>query len=439
MLKAGFCRLDVSPPLGIDMPGYYERRCSKGFHDPLTVTAIALDNGEEKAVLFTVDAIGITMPMQDKMKQAVALRCAMSEHGVFIACTHTHTGCHLDGSDRMDADYERHFIRKLTDCAQLACGDAKPVQVYISRGEAKDIAFVRRFRMKDGSTQTNPGLSNPHIDHAIGEPDETVQLIVLKQEMGKEIILVNFQVHPDVVGGELYAPDYPGFVRKFVEEEMENTCCAYFNGCQGDTNHVDVRLPKGSLSKGIPIARHMGRVIADGVKDAYTRLMPVDNDRIGFDHVEFWVPANSGSAEEVEEAKIWKQDFISLPKGEFLKKYGSSARKKQITGFRLVKLAEKGCIGFDCTLPLRVMSIRFGDIVFTAMPGEPFTEIGRQIKATSPFAMCVVCCCANGYEGYFPLADALDGYEGMTCNYKPGVAETLIEKAIILNKSLYQK
>ncbi|MGI6538271.1 MAG: hypothetical protein ACOX22_08100 [Caldicoprobacterales bacterium] len=99
--------------------------------------------------------------------------------------------------------------------------------------------------MKNGSIKTNPGIGNPNISHPVSEPDETMQLIILKQEGGREILLVNFQVHPDVVGGTKYSADYPGFVRTFVENEMDNVCCAYFNGCQGDTNHVNVKLPKG--------------------------------------------------------------------------------------------------------------------------------------------------------------------------------------------------
>ncbi|MGI6538269.1 MAG: hypothetical protein ACOX22_08090 [Caldicoprobacterales bacterium] len=53
MLQAGFCRLDVTPPLGIDMPGYYTRRLSTGILDPLTVTAVALSDSSTQAVLIT--------------------------------------------------------------------------------------------------------------------------------------------------------------------------------------------------------------------------------------------------------------------------------------------------------------------------------------------------------------------------------------------------
>ena len=79
MLQAGFCRLDVTPPLGIDMPGYYTRRLSTGILDPLTVTAVALSDSSTQAVLITADFIGIPIPVQDQLKQAVSERCGISK------------------------------------------------------------------------------------------------------------------------------------------------------------------------------------------------------------------------------------------------------------------------------------------------------------------------------------------------------------------------
>ncbi len=72
------------------------------------------------------------------------------------------------------------------------------------------------------------------------------------------------------------------------------------------------------------------------------------------------------------------------------------------------------------------------------MPGEPFTDIGRGIKEGSQFEMTLVSCCANGYEGYFPMQSAYDegGYEARSSNFKPGVAEAIIKSSIDLLKDL---
>jgi hypothetical protein len=45
MLKAGFARLDVTPPLGVPLAGYYEKRIADGVLDPIQVNAVAVAKG----------------------------------------------------------------------------------------------------------------------------------------------------------------------------------------------------------------------------------------------------------------------------------------------------------------------------------------------------------------------------------------------------------
>ena len=71
-------------------------------------------------------------------------------------------------------------------------------------------------------------------------------------------------------------------------------------------------------------------------------------------------------------------------------------------------------------------------MVFTGLPGEPFSEIGRKIKEGSPFAMTLTCCNANGSEGYFPVDEALaeKGYERDSSLFLPGVAPELVKVSL---------
>jgi hypothetical protein len=85
-----------------------------------------------------------------------------------------------------------------------------------------------------------------------------------------------------------------------------------------------------------------------------------------------------------------------------------------------------------------VLCIALGDIAFVGLPGEPFTDIGRQIKENSPFSMTIVCCNANGSEGYFPTDEALNtkGYESSSALFLPGVAPELINTSLNTLKEL---
>ena len=59
VLYAGYHRLKVTPPMGINVPGYYEIRLSDGIINDLYIRATAFSDGEKKAIIFSCDAIGI--------------------------------------------------------------------------------------------------------------------------------------------------------------------------------------------------------------------------------------------------------------------------------------------------------------------------------------------------------------------------------------------
>ena len=61
MLKVGFGRADITPPLGVSIQGYYTPRYAKGVIDPLLATAVVFDDGEKRAVVMSLDLIGINI------------------------------------------------------------------------------------------------------------------------------------------------------------------------------------------------------------------------------------------------------------------------------------------------------------------------------------------------------------------------------------------
>ena len=88
---------------------------------------------------------------------------------------------------------------------------------------------------------------------------------------------------------------------------------------------------------------------------------------------------------------------------------------------------------------LYLSCVGFGDVCFIGFPGEPFTEMGRQTKAQSPFSMTFPCCMTNGQEGYFPMKEVfgdVNGYEASATRFEVGTAEKFIEAAVALTEEL---
>ena len=54
-LKAGFSRKDITPPLGVFMPGYYQKRNAKAILDPLQINCVAFSDGKSTALVMQFD------------------------------------------------------------------------------------------------------------------------------------------------------------------------------------------------------------------------------------------------------------------------------------------------------------------------------------------------------------------------------------------------
>ncbi len=439
-LKAGFSRVDVTPMLGIGMAGYFIPRKADGILDPLEINALALGCGDSKVVLLSIDHCGIGKEVLTPMRQHVCEVTGLPFEAVYIHATHTHTGPFLEPNptEPLEIEYAQTVTHKMADAARLALADMLPAKMGYGIGNAPNIAFVRRFRMKDGSVRTNPGVDNPDIVAPIGDVDERVNLLRFDQEGGKSLVLVNFGDHPDVVGGCKISADWPGFLRKTVEKTLDNTRCIFFNGAQGDVNHVNVH-PRGGylndmfmdfddVARGYQHAQYMGRVVAGGVLQAYDKVKYVDVDSIRFAQKLLQVPANLPEPEQMDEAKRVHALHTAGRDAE-LPYSGMMLTTVVAAAARMVRL-EHGPEAFE--MPLSAVAI--GPVALLGIPGEPFTGIGRALKEAKGWELVLPTCITNASEGYFPMLECYEegGYEAGSSNFKAGVAELIIEAGLEL-------
>ena len=443
-LYAGFSRVDITPMMGIGMAGYFVPRHAEGVLDPLQINALALACGEEKAVLISIDHCGIVKEVLNPMRQHICEVTGLAWESIYIHSTHTHTGPFLNynPTDPLEIEYARSVYHKIADAARFALDDLKPSKMGYGIGDAPNIAFVRRFRMKDGSVRTNPGVDNPEILHPIGDVDERVNVLRFDQEGGQSLVLVNFGDHPDVVGGCKISADWPGFLRQTVEKVLDNTKCIFFNGAQGDVNHVNVH-PRGGylndmfmdfddVARGYKHAQYMGRVVAGGVLQAFDKVKYVDVTSIRCAQKFLRVPANLPTAEELPDAKYINDMHVAGRDSE-LPYTGMMLTTMVASAARKVRL-EHGPDFFE--MPLSAIAI--GPVAMFGVPGEPFTGIGRALKEAPGFELVLPTCNTNAKEGYFPMMECYEegGYEAGSSNFKAGVAELLIDAGLELLKEV---
>ena len=438
--EAGFSRVNVTPMLGIAITGYYKPRYAEGVLDDLEINAVAVRKDGVSAVLLTIDNCGVESNVFDVYREDIAKATGVDASAVFIHSTHTHTGPKLCAPEAAECDFEKEYYafvrRRMTDAAKMAFDDLKPAAMGIGTGKAEKVAFLRRFLMKDGSIKTNPGVNNPDIDKPIGTVDERVNVIRIDRKEAESIVIVNFGNHPDTVGGNLISADWPGFTRRKVEKALDNVRCIFFNGAQGDVNHVNVRPEGGDLndmfmdfddvSRGYGHARHMGNVMAASVLQVYDKVEYIPVKSIKYMQKKINIPSNMPDPADMPKAyeieklhKEGRDDLIPF-KGMMLTTVVAEAE-------RMIRL-EHGPENF----PMLFSAISIGDVVFFGIPGEPFTPIGMELKKAKGWKAVLPCCLTNSSDGYFPMQDSYDegGYEARSSSFKAGVAELIIKSGI---------
>ena len=443
-LQVGFARLDNTPPLGAPINGYTFVRYSEGVLDPLEIHAVAIGDGTNTVILIAYDSLGVSKDLLLEWRGRISKRCGVPVDSIYITASHSHTAPAGPRGDIDDIakEYFASMARKIEDAAVYAVEDMRPAKMGYGIGEAKNVAFCRRYKMKDGSCMTNPGVNNPDIVAPMNEVDTRVSVVRFDREGAESVVIVNFANHPDVIGGNKISADWPGAARRFTERVLDNVRCVVVNGCQGDVNHVNVHPTGGygndlfhdfdDVDRGYNHAQYIGRVITAGVLQTYDKVKYVDVDTVSALVKTIKIPSNKPKPEELPEARRINQLHLEgrdseLPyKGMMLTTVIAEAACK----IRLANAPE--------TFDMDLIALRIGNLAFLGIPGEPFNEIGNQIKRAEGWDMVVPTCLTNGYQGYFPTFDAYaeGGYEARHSNFKAGVAERIIAGAIELLKEI---
>ena len=443
-LKVGFSRIDNTPALGAPLHGYTFIRYNEGALDALEINTVAISDGEKTAIMVTYDGLGVGKPTLTEWRERISEKTGVPVDAIYMTASHSHTA---PGSIRPDQNEvaDEFFVnmgRKIVDSAVLALRDLKPAKMGFGIGKAENVSFCRRYKMKDGSYRTNPGVNNPDIESAVSEVDTRVSVVRFDREGAETVVIVNFANHPDTVGGNRVSADWPGAMRRTVERVYDNVKCAFMNGAQGDINHVNVHPTVGygndlfndfdDVARGYGHTQYIGRVVAAGVMQAYDKVEYVDVEKIDFLVKTILIPSNRPKPEELPEAKkIW--DLYVAGRESELPYTGMMLTTKIADARRKVNLQD-GPDNFEMDL----IGIKLGDVAFVGIPGEPFSEIGNQLKLADGYKLVIPTCLTNGYQGYFPTLDAYTqgGYEAGNSNFRAGVAERIIAGGIELLKEL---
>ena len=144
-VSAGFSRVNITPPMGIDISGYYVKRIADGVLDELEINTIAIRKDGTTVLLMAVDTMGMSKAYIDSVKEYITAATNIPAEAIFIHSTHSHTTGRLGNGDpftEQESEYMQSVRRAGVNAAILAINDLKPAKMGWAIGEAKNVAFT---------------------------------------------------------------------------------------------------------------------------------------------------------------------------------------------------------------------------------------------------------------------------------------------------------
>jgi hypothetical protein len=428
--KAGFCEKDITPEIGMEAPGGYGKAYHKTVHDPCKVRASVFNDGTKTVAIVGIDALGIRRDTVLKVRAAIQSKCGIAGEHIMIGASHSHSSGPIVWIMPGEFDHASELVQQLA-YEQSTCVNPKYLEKVeqalieavceahakrvsakagVQNGRETEVAFNRRFKMRNGLTYTHPGLGNPEIVEPAGPVDPDVGVIGAWDANDPKKLLgciVNFACHATTSPGGISA-NFIHYLEKVIQGYYGKECVVVFlAGASGDITQVNnqsaYQYPSGERW-----AQHVGA-------------------RVGAEAVKVLVSMEPGNMTPVDAcSKTWNIKR-RVPDPERVKRCLEIVQSKDKSLDAAERTFAKETLMLDALLQkhpeesVEVQAIQVGPAVFVSNPAEYFCRYGLEIKAGSGFPYTFPVSLANGCVGYVPTREAFNadggGYETRLTSY----------------------
>ncbi|MBN1343170.1 MAG: neutral/alkaline non-lysosomal ceramidase N-terminal domain-containing protein [Phycisphaerae bacterium] len=400
-MLAGFAQVDITPPVAsrtdmyIPILGWPGRRGKlvEAVRDPLHAKAMAVSDGERRAVFVTCDSLGDHVGYSPPARERISLRTGLNGDDILIVATHAHTTpetCDI-GDRPVDPRWVAEMSERIAQAVTRAVDGLRPAHLRLVSRETVGLNANRRRddRPCDREMAALVALTDGH------EPFGA---------------LIFFAAHPTTVQVRPYfSADYVGHAMSLVEGEMgEGFVGLFANGCCGDVRPEAPEDESGLVRQGDAVGQVAVSLIRDvlagsgrsasgpvrtGVRRATVHRHPLPSLEDLLAERDCLVEELGGS-EELPIEDRW-------PEGRWAD---------------LVQLNERIALARGperWEAPVRGLAI--GELGLVTLPCEPLARVGEAIKhgASAPGPL------VAGYS------DPMLGYVGMRADYAEGGYETV--------------
>jgi len=354
-------------------------------HDPLTLQATCVSDGDNKVIVITTDLL-YTVAL-DEVRAAVAQACGLAVESVFYAATHNHNGpCRTD-------EYAELLCQRAVQCAREAMDSARPVVAEHARGHFDRLSHDRAepWGPVDGSVDVVQFV----------EPD-TGRTVAQWWNYGCHACSLSWDFNQ-------ISADYPGALRRRVSHALEATFpIAFFSGCTGNIQTTGMKrfssppqmylgLPKGDFE----MVERLGACVADaGLRALEQGAHPLTLAGLQWTHRHLELPIHV----ELDAAGLReRRDGLSSALSQGLAGVGlGDDLEKEIAGVLSPWLDE--LIARDPGKPqshgIAGAVLAMGDVAVAFTPLEVAWQLGSRIREQSPFPVTLISTTSLGFESY---------------------------------------
>ncbi|MFE7376870.1 neutral/alkaline non-lysosomal ceramidase N-terminal domain-containing protein [Bacillus cereus] len=384
MSKVGVCKVDITPPVGIDFVGYHRETGINNIEEHIYGTIFVFEKDEVKTVFISIDNIGMLVEDTNMIRERVANRLHVPCERITVVYTHTHSGPETVGEQPLVKSYKTILVNNVVQGAVTANNNLRLCEVGwgVTTG---DIGINRRERTSDGRAKMGTNIE--------GVVDKRIGMLAIRNAETKELsgIVVFCTAHPNVLKGDsdVLSADYPGMTREILEK-IVNCPVIIVQGAAGNVN-----------------AKYRGS------REALTQMAYMLSG-----HVLTILPAVSYSpiVKLRTISSTMQMKLKDIPEIDEIRRMARFAEKQWgvNTDEWLTIVLEKYKQGIrQLRIDLEVQLFQVNDGMFSGIPMEPFSETALEMKECLQNELAFFGGYMNGYIGYLPTREEFEygGYE----------------------------
>jgi neutral ceramidase len=405
-LRAGVCRVDITPPLGVP-PGAWRLRTGRanGMDEPLLAQALVLDDGHHRMALVATDLLWMPGHVAEAARQRITALTGIPAAGVLLNASHNHSAPVL---------MEPNSVRALVRTEGLdGYATALPEQL---AGAVYGASVHLEHAAVGAGTGRAPGISVNRVDPR-RSVDDTVTVLRVDGESGVLAVVVGFACHGTCVGGQTlhWNADFPHALRAAVERAHPGVECLFLQACAGDLAPLDYWFGNETpVPHGLPARDRVGGALAAEVRrllptiwtsgDAGlavdSRVVPLRRRRLPWSDADL-DRAESRLAAQVEPAfpEVWPDAIHTATSAQ---RFPVHYQRGALTMYRDMRRRE------SVPLQAEVQALAVGDIAIVGTGFELFSGPGRAFRGRSPFKTTLILGYSNDYLGYLPPTEDFD-------------------------------